>query len=180
MARSMTHITSLNKNIYDTIINYFSGDDMNKKFSDIIDSLSELQEQLVNSSQRYRNNLGCIPKSGIYVFYENGNPMYVGRTNNMKDRIMTQGRRGSNHNSAQFAFLMAREVAEKKGIDVIGRTRSELERDPTFKDLFIQSKIRVSKMSIRLVSVEDQIKQAIFQVYLSMELNTPFNDFNTH
>ena len=75
---------------------------------------------------------------------------------------------------------MAREAAENNGIDVIDRTRGELERDPIFNDLFIQSKIRVSKMSIRLVSVEDQIKQAIFQVYLSMELNTPFNDFNTH
>ena len=123
-----------------------------------------MKKQFINSKQRYRDNLGRVPKSGIYCFYENGDPMYVGRTNNMKDRIMTQGRLGSNHNSAQFAFLMAREAAEKKGIDVIGRTRGELERDPTFNDLFIQSKIRVSNMSICLVSVEDQIKQANFQV----------------
>lgn len=46
MARSMTYITSLNKNIYEATINYFSADAMNKKFRDIIDSLSELQEQL--------------------------------------------------------------------------------------------------------------------------------------
>lgn len=139
-----------------------------------------MQEELVNSSQIYRDNLERIPKSGIYVFYDNGTPMFVGRTNSMKDRIMTQGRPGSNHNAAPFAFLMARKDAEEKGIDVIGRTRSELERDPIFNDLFTQSKNRVSKMSIRLVSVEDQIKQAIFQVYASIELNTPYNDFKTH
>ncbi len=46
MARSMTYITSLNKNIYEATINYFSADAMNKKFRDLIDSLSELQEQL--------------------------------------------------------------------------------------------------------------------------------------
>ena len=153
---------------------------MNKKFSDIIDSLPELQKQLIHSSQIYRDNLGSIPKSGIYVFYENETPMFVGRTNSMKKRIMTQGRPGSSHNTAPFAFLIAKETAEEKGIDVIGRTRGELERDHTFNDLFTQSKNRVSKMSIRLVSVENQIKQAIFQVYASMELNTKFNDFKTH
>jgi len=42
----MTYITSLNKNIYEATINYFSTDAMNKKFREIIDSLSELQEQL--------------------------------------------------------------------------------------------------------------------------------------
>lgn len=153
---------------------------MNKTFSDIIDLLPELQEQLVNFSQRHRENLGRIPKSGIYVFYENGTPMFVGRTNSMKDRIMTQGRQGSNHNSAPLAFLMARKAAEEKGIDVTGRTRGNLEKDPIFKDLFIQSKKRVSEMLIRLVPVEDQVTQAIFQVYASMELNTQFNDFKTH
>jgi hypothetical protein len=153
---------------------------MNKIFSDIIDSLPELQKQLDRSSQIYRDNLGDIPKSGIYVFYENDIPMFVGRTNSMKDRIMTQGRPGSNHNAAPFPFLMAKDAAKEKGIDIIGKTRGELERDHTFKYLFTQSKNRVSKMSIRLVSVEDQITQTIFQIYASMELNTPFNDFNTH
>ena len=153
---------------------------MNTKFNDIIYSLPELYERLVNYNQIYRNNLVRIPKSGIYVFYENGIPMFVGRTNSMKDRIITQGRPGSNHNAAPLAFLMARKAAEENDIDVTGRTRGELEKDPIFNDLFIKSKIRVSKMSIRLVLIEDQITQAIFQIYASMELNTPYNDFKTH
>lgn len=180
MAHSLIQITSSYKNIYETTINYFNGDAVNKTFSDIIDSLPKLQEQLINSSQKHRGNLGDIPKSGIYVFYENGIPMYVGRTNRMKKRIMEHGRPSANHNTAQFAFLIAKEAAKEKGIDVSNMTRGELKSDPNFNDLFSQSKNRVSKMSIRLVSVEDQIKQVIFQVYASMELETPFNDFNTH
>jgi excinuclease UvrABC nuclease subunit len=74
---------------------------MNAKFEKIINQLSDLMQQLANSPLRQRNSLGDIPNKGIYVFYENEEPIYVGRSNRMKDRIQEHGRKSSYHNSNQ-------------------------------------------------------------------------------
>ncbi|WP_135605518.1 hypothetical protein [Methanococcoides sp. NM1] len=153
---------------------------MNKEFKDRIDSLPKLQNELMNSIKRYRDDLQDIPKSGVYVFYENEKPIFVGRSDHMRKRIMTQGRQGSNHNSAPFAFSLAKEAAIEKEMDVQNKTRNELENNPEFNHLFLQAKNRVSKMAIRYISIEDPILQTLFQIYLSMELKTPYNDFKTH
>ncbi|WP_406660155.1 hypothetical protein V7O66_09890 [Methanolobus sp. ZRKC3] len=153
---------------------------MNTKFKDIIDSLPGLQEKLINSRPLKRDNLQDMPECGIYVFYKHETPLFVGRSDKMKKRIITQGRKGSTHHSAPFAFLLARNKATAKGLDIENKTRNELVKDPMFNELFIQSKDEVSKMSVRYVAVEHPIKQTIFQVYASMELDTEFNKFETH
>lgn len=153
---------------------------MNKTFRDMVDSLPELQEKLINSRLFDRNNLQGMPKCGVYVFYDGEIPVFVGRSDRMKERIMEQSRDSSTHNSAPFAFSLARNKAIEKGMDVENKTRSELEKDVMFKPLFKLSKKEVSKMSIRCISIEDPILQTIFQVYASMELKTLFNDFKTH
>lgn len=35
-------------------------------------------------------------------------------------------------------------------------------------------------MDIRLIEVNDPIQQAIFEIYVSIALQTPYNDFDTH
>jgi hypothetical protein len=153
---------------------------MYKDFDDRIKVLPELQNKLENSQLISRNNLQRIPKSGVYVFYEQGKPMFVGRSDNMKDRILTQGRQSSTHNSAPFAFSIAKEIAIKKGFYDPSKTRAQIEKMPIFKEVFNQSKKRVAKMSIRYVSIEDPIEQTLFQVYAAMKFYTPYNDFKTH
>jgi len=123
-----------------------NGDVMNEKFRDIINLIPKLFEKLVNSQPKYRENLGNLPKSGIYVFYEDGIPIYVGRTNRMKDRILEHSRPSSTHNSAPFAFNLAKKTAMEMGIDISNKKRVELEKEPVFINLFTQSKNRVSKM----------------------------------
>ncbi|KAF5419035.1 MAG: GIY-YIG catalytic domain-containing protein [Candidatus Methanocomedens sp.] len=152
---------------------------MNAKFEDIINQFSDLMQQLANSPLRQRNSLGDIPNKGIYVFYENNKPIYVGRSNRMKDRIQEHGRKSSYHNSATFAFILAKEIANEQGID-INKNRDALESDSTFRNIFLEQKERVSIMNVRVIEINGPITQTIFEVYVSMELNTEYNDFDTH
>jgi len=152
---------------------------MNIKFKKIVDKFPVLIEQLVNSPARPWSNLGSLPQKGIYVFFENKHPIYVGRTNRMKNRIKEHGRPSSTHNSAPFAFNLAKKDAEEKGIDLSG-SRIELEKNPNFINLFSKAKERVSKMSVRVIEINDPIIQTLFEVYVSIELNTEFNKFDTH
>ncbi|NKC05296.1 GIY-YIG nuclease family protein [Ochrobactrum haematophilum] len=46
--------------------------------------------------------------SGIYMFSEDGNSLYVGRTRDVRKRYGQHTRRSSGHNSAPFAFKLAR------------------------------------------------------------------------
>lgn len=152
---------------------------MNADFEQIIDQLPGLLGRLLNSEMKPWSNLGHLPPSGVYVFYENGKAIYVGRTNRMRERIKEHGRPSSTHNSAPFAFNVTKKAGKEKGINV-SKPRVELERDPLFKSLFTEAKVRVSKMSVRVIEINNPILQTIFEVYASMDLKTEINDFDTH
>lgn len=121
-----------------------------------------------------------LPKKGIYVFYENGLPIYVGRTDRMKQRIQEHGRPSSDHNSAPFAFNLAKKAAREMGMGM-DRRRIEPQSDMVFESLFSDAKSRVSNMQIRFVGIEDPIEQTLFEVYATLSLETEeFNDFANH
>ena len=47
--------------------------------------------------------------------------------------------------------------------------------------LFTEAKERVSKMSVRVIPIDDPITQTLFEVYASMALDTmEYNYFDTH
>ena len=152
---------------------------MNDKFDEMIDQLPLLLNQLVKSSSKNRDTLGVLPQKGIYVFYENECPIYVGRSNRIKERLLEHSRPSSTHTSATFAFNLAKEAAIKKEIDVNNKARLHLETDSDFSSLFSEAKERVSRMSIKVIKIDDPIIQTIFEVYVSVKFNT-FNDFDTH
>ena len=153
---------------------------MGVEFEMLIKELPLLMEQLEISPSRLRTELGKLPQKGIYVFYECEQPIYVGRTNRLKSRILEHGWGGSGHNSAPFAFNLAKKVAKENGIDVKAQ-RNNLERDPSFQRLFHESKIRVAHMSIKFVEVSDPVLQTIFEVYASLHLGTSeYNSFDNH
>ena len=153
--------------------------EMNNEFRALVDELPGLLKRLLNSSLRPWSDLGSLPRRGIYVFFENGRPIYVGRTNRMKERIKEHGRSSSGHNSATFAFNLAKEAAKRKGID-INKDRNQLEKGPDFSNLFREARERVSRMSVRVIEIDDPIVQTLFEVYASIALKTPYNDFETH
>jgi hypothetical protein len=51
-------------------------------------------------------------KAGIYLFSEKGKPLYVGRTDDLRKRLANHRHRS--HNTATFAFLLARHATDKK------------------------------------------------------------------
>ncbi|PJJ54610.1 GIY-YIG nuclease family protein [Hymenobacter chitinivorans] len=124
-----------------------------------------------------------IPRGtpGIYAFYHDDQPVYVGRTRDLRRRLSEHGRASSSHYSASFAFLRARRVAEAAGhaAGLVGLSRQALARHRVFGPLFVAEKSTVAGMTVRWVVVPDAVTQALLEVYAALELNTLFNSFET-
>ena len=133
---------------------------MNTEFKKIVDTFPGLIYQLVNSPARHWNNLDNLPQKGIYVFFEDEHSLYVGRTRVMKNRIKQHGNRNLGHNSAPFAFNLAKKGAKEKGIN-INMNRTDLEKNSEFLNLFLQAKERVSRMMFRFIEIKDPITQSL-------------------
>lgn len=124
-----------------------------------------------------------IPKNtpGIYAFYHDDQPLYVGRTRDLRRRLNEHSRPKSSHYSASFAFLRARHAAEAAGhtASLAGKSRSALAGHEVFGPLFVAEKLAVAGMTVRWVQVADAVTQALLEVYAALELGTPFNSFET-
>ena len=153
---------------------------MSKEWNDLVKQMPTLLKQLMSQPLRSWNNRGLLPQKGVYVFYEDGKPVYVGRTNTMSRRLNEHGNPSSRHNSATFAFNIAKRKAKKQGMNTQLK-RSQLEVDPAFSKLFLEAKTRVSKMPVRVIEISEPITQTLFEVYAVMCLDTrEYNDFDTH
>jgi len=152
---------------------------VNEEFGRLVNQLPHLLEHVVRSRGLDRSESRRLPKRGVYVFYERGEPVYVGRSNRMKERILEHGQPSSDRYSATFAFRLAKEAAKQKGID-LSKTGAQLEEDRAFADLFSQARERVSGMFVRAVEIEHPIVQTLFEVYAHVALRTKYNDFDTH
>ena len=152
---------------------------MNTAFDKMVFEMPRLLLKLRQTEPVGRDNLRGVPQHGVYVLYEDGNPIYVGRSNRLKARLLEHSRQGSTHYGATLAFNLAKENAAKEGID-ISRNRSQLEKDRIFKDMFTQAKNRVYQMKIRTIQVDDPVVQTLFEVYAALALKTKYNDFDTH
>ena len=128
-------------------------------------------------------NLPCnMPLSGVYLFSENGKPMYVGRSNVLRKRHGRHCLPGATYKQAAFAFQLAREATGKiKAAYVAGKdSRKGLMEDPAFAAAFKAAKERIRKMDYRYVEEPDQNRQALLEIYCAVVLSTPYNDFKTH
>lgn len=153
---------------------------VSNQFEKVIAKMPVLFNALRRSSLLSRDNLGALPKRGVYVFYENDVPLYVGRSNRLRRRLIEHSRPSSLHNSATFAFILAVEEAEKQGIDCRSQKRDVLQVEPAFEDIYSRAKTRVSDMKIKITEVNDPIEQTVFEVYVALKLNTPYNSFENH
>ena len=121
------------------------------------------------------------PMSGIYLFTEDEQHLYVGRTNTIRKRLQNHCRPSSGHNSATFAFRLARQITGQTIATYTEQgSRSALENDPQFSPIFIEQKARVKNMNVRYVSEPDPMKQALLEMYVSVSLATPHNHFDNH
>lgn len=60
------------------------------------------------------------------------------------------------------------------------KSRKALMDLPEFRDAFAESKARIRRMEYRFVEERDQNCQALLEIYCSVVLGTPYNDFKTH
>ena len=153
---------------------------MDPNFLQRINRLPDYFQQLETCIPITQESLSLVPQFGIYLFLENGDPVYVGRTNRMKDRLKEHGRIGSKHNHASFAFQLAKELAVERGIDVSEMTRSELNEHEAFNVVFQNQRERVADMHIKYVEITDQIDQCLFEVYVAQVYQTRYNSFDNH
>ena len=119
---------------------------------------------------------GSLPKEGVYLFCENGEPLYVGRSDNIPQRRRQHTQSGSRPNQAAFASLLAR-AETKRPIDYRKGARERLLADDVFMGSFSDAKKRIAKMEFRAVAESDPFKQALLEIYCAITLKTPYNDF---
>ena len=121
-----------------------------------------------------------VPQKGVYVLFEDNEPVYVGRSNRLKKRLKEHSSSGSAQYSATLAFRSAKQdYSDFQNIEM-KQTSKQLMMNVDFVKEFEKAKDRIAKMKIRFIRVEDQIEQAMFEIYAHMTLGTKFNDFNTH
>lgn len=155
---------------------------MHPHFAKVVDSLHPSFLNLLDMSPVTTTTLPKdTPESGIYLFTEDGVHLYVGRSNRLRDRVRRHGAMTSKHNVAAFAFKMARRATGLvKATYKTEGSRKELVRQPHFVNEFQKAKARIRGMDVQFVEETDQLKQAVLEMYVSVVLNTPFNDFDTH
>ncbi len=150
------------------------------KFDSIVASLPKTLEKLLASPALNRDNIGVLPERGIYLFFEDNEPIYAGRSNRLRKRILEHGRQSSMHNSATLAFNIALKASKDLGFNFPQMSRERLQHDPEFRPYYLEAKERVSEMMVRVVEVADPIEQTLFEVYAALALGTPFNEFENH
>ena len=150
---------------------------MNEKFKEIVEKFPGYMRKLLEKPPVPANELKDIPKKGIYVFFENSKPIYVGRSRNLTQRFKQHSQQSSDFNSASFAFMIAKLNAKKDGVP-IKKTRTTLHEK--FIPYFDKAKSRVSNMLVQVTEVNDPVEQTLFEVYASLELKTEYNKWETH
>jgi len=139
----------------------------------------KLMDDLLHSKYLDRKDIPSYP--GIYVFFKDEDPIYVGRANNIKKRIHGHTRPSSGHNSANFAFNLAKmELAEKLQETKLGRKK--LMEDPEFLEKFTSFKADLHASKIKCLEVKNDVIQTMFEPYLAIKLKTyPINNtFENH
>ena len=151
---------------------------MNPDFRAIIKKMEPLLETLKECPATPWDNLRGIPEKGVYAFYEDGKPIYVGRSNGMRQRIRQHGAESSRHESATFAFKLLRKAIGEPDGHVSNQTRKELQE--LHSEEYAKQRRRIRNMTIRVVEIEDQQHQAIFEIYAILALGTTrYNSFHT-
>jgi hypothetical protein len=155
---------------------------MNPEFLSYIERLDAKVDLLLAAPMyKYGDLPRGVPKSGIYLFSEGEQNLYVGRSNRIRGRLSSHCRESSRHNAASFAFRIARErTGHIEATYNQSGSRAALSQDPEFSAAFREAKAFLRSLSIRFVEESHQTTQALLEIYAAIRLRTPYNDFATH
>lgn len=155
---------------------------MNPKFAKFVESLEPAFQRLIQMQPVSAARLPrTMPKRGIYLFSDGATHLYVGRSNNIRNRIGLHCRPGSQHNQATFAFRMARhQTGRTNAAYTTSGSRGEMVKDAVFGPVFVACKAKIGALDLRFVDEPDPTRQALLEIYTATVLETPFNDFENH
>ena len=154
------------------------------EFTDLVESLPASMDALMSMQPVTLDTLPPrrdMPKSGIYLWTEGGEHIYVGRSRRIRERLQEHARESSGHNQASFAFLLAREATGRVAASYSTTgSRNELLLDADFMIAFSEAKARLRRMELRFVEEAHPIRQCLLEVYVAVTLKARYNDFDSH
>jgi hypothetical protein len=150
-------------------------------FEKVIEQMQPLLERLTSAPAKPVGEHDTIPAApGIYFFSEGPNPIYVGQSRSIRQRLKQHTSAKSHENQAPLAFNIALKEAEQQNL-ALPRTRKEIEADPAFQPLFAAALARVAAMKVQFVELDDPVTRTIFEVYAARSLGSDeFNTWETH
>jgi hypothetical protein len=152
---------------------------MDPRFAAEFESLHGSYESLIGQAPRVREARWPREKlAGIYLFSEGDRHLYVGRSNNIRQRYSGHWGAGA---IGSFAMKLAREITNRPATYRAGPgSQKDLLADPAFRHVFAQQKARISDMHFRYVEEASPVRQCLLEVYCAVVLCTPYNDFDNH
>ena len=155
---------------------------MNERFKELTGRMPSRLHSLLEQPLIVIDDIGItqVPQKGVYVFFEYKKPKNVGPSNRQKERLKEHSQRGSGRYSATLAFRIAKQntsILQKKERKP---TNEQLMKNSDFVEEFETAKGRIARTKIRFIEIEDQIEQAMFEIYASLAFGTKLNNFSTH
>lgn len=135
-------------------------------FDEIVKGFPELFEKLIGNQKFSLGTLTCNtinlhfkrkdPISGVYLMSDkDNNPMYVGRSRHIAQRI------GTDHRATQKSQAnLTHKYSKLNNISFLDA------RSYMFENYYVQ-----------MVEIENEYARTLFEVYAAMKLSTPFNSF---
>jgi hypothetical protein len=137
----------------------------------VVDDLPDLLNRLSSAPAKTVAEHEEIPATpGVYLFSEGVTPIYVGQTENLRDRLRQQTSPSSRENHASLAWRIALAAAQDARHPVSG-TSKKLEPDEQ-AEMFRSAKRRVAAMTVRFIELADPVTRAVFEIYAARALGT--------
>ena len=123
---------------------------------------------ILNELKRDRDFPGC------YVLLKSGEPMYVGRSRSIVQRL-TKHVKGKSHFDSSLAYKIASEKYDHN------KTAKGAMKDPAFMREFGKAKEHLASLDVAFIEIKNDLEVFLFEVYCAMELDTAeWNTFRTH
>jgi hypothetical protein len=158
--------------------------------------LPGILESLLDSERFNRQNRPPAGQRGVYLFSEDGQHLYVGRTGitartrrtgkepstGFRTRFDQHTQDGRPPWSAPFAMRLARDHAVRRNVHVPADWWRAREDHPEVLAMFLAAKRRIADtMEMRVIAFDDDelgIKSLVAEAYVHAMLRTPYNDFS--
>jgi len=143
-------------------------DSSSKAFNSV---LREYSEKKYNTKYPEKRK-NCNDFEGVYIFFENKTPVYIGISRSLVSRLK-QHANGNSSSTATLAYLMAKkENSELKSKDFGGKNNKLRER--------YKNEVKNLKVFIFPFKKEEYFSLSLLEIMLAIKLTTKWNTFKTH